>query len=471
MTVAYGLGCCSAWREGQPEWDVLERPDVPRPAEIASLETGRGVPVPLQLRDAPARGAARRRLDARRRAARRPTRCCSPRSPTPGSRRPSRTWSIRPSSRPSTSRSTGARRPACRARRASVGARRVLHPPRRGRDVGGGRRAVERGRRPARAVAPARDRAQPTVIGHLGLGSNVGDRRAHLQAAVDALPRARRARAGVVVGLRHRAGRRGARPAGVPQRGRARRRLSCEPEALLDACKAVERELGRAAGGVRHGPRPIDVDVLLLGRRVVLRPSGCGCRMREVTSRRFVLVPLLEVTPDVTLPDGRWSRMRCARWARARRCAARGRRCGSRPENGNCVWVGKGSGSAAAREPSALTIGVNSSTKVTDRPRTADTPNPPPTQPPLSSLRQPGGRQRPRRHVPRIPREPLERQLRRGPRPAPPRHVVDRQQQRAGPRRSGGRRRSAARRRSRRARSSGRCARGGCRGARGRRGR
>jgi acyl-CoA thioesterase len=39
VTVAYGLGCCSAWREGQPEWDELERPDVPRPAEIASLET------------------------------------------------------------------------------------------------------------------------------------------------------------------------------------------------------------------------------------------------------------------------------------------------------------------------------------------------------------------------------------------------------------------------------------------------
>ena len=38
MTVAYGVGCCSAWREGQPEWDVLERPDVPRPEEIESLE-------------------------------------------------------------------------------------------------------------------------------------------------------------------------------------------------------------------------------------------------------------------------------------------------------------------------------------------------------------------------------------------------------------------------------------------------
>jgi len=37
-TVAYGLGCCSAWREGQPEWDELERPDVPPPSEIATME-------------------------------------------------------------------------------------------------------------------------------------------------------------------------------------------------------------------------------------------------------------------------------------------------------------------------------------------------------------------------------------------------------------------------------------------------
>ena len=37
------------------------------------------------------------------------------------------------------------------------------------------------------------------------------------------------------------------------------------PLELLDACKEVEREVGRAAGGPRHGPRVIDVDVLLLG--------------------------------------------------------------------------------------------------------------------------------------------------------------------------------------------------------------
>ena len=37
------------------------------------------------------------------------------------------------------------------------------------------------------------------------------------------------------------------------------------PEELLDACKEIELALGRAPGGPRHGPRLIDVDVLLLG--------------------------------------------------------------------------------------------------------------------------------------------------------------------------------------------------------------
>jgi 2-amino-4-hydroxy-6-hydroxymethyldihydropteridine diphosphokinase len=76
------------------------------------------------------------------------------------------------------------------------------------------------------------------------------------------------------------------------------------PEELLDACKAVEHELGRASAGVRHGPREIDVDVLLL--------DGLTYRSRRMTvphpsilERRFVLVPLLELEPDLTLPDGR----------------------------------------------------------------------------------------------------------------------------------------------------------------------
>jgi 2-amino-4-hydroxy-6-hydroxymethyldihydropteridine diphosphokinase len=140
------------------------------------------------------------------------------------------------------------------------------------------------------------------VIGHLGLGSNVGDRRAHLQAAVDALP-------GVGVSVLASSSVYDTEPVGEvldqPEFLNAvvRVETGLDPEALLDACKAVERELGRVAGGVRHGPRPIDVDVLLLGD-VSFSSDRLRLPHAEVTSRRFVLVPLLEVTPDATLPDG-----------------------------------------------------------------------------------------------------------------------------------------------------------------------
>jgi 2-amino-4-hydroxy-6-hydroxymethyldihydropteridine diphosphokinase len=70
-------------------------------------------------------------------------------------------------------------------------------------------------------------------------------------------------------------------------------RTSLEPLDLLDACKAVERELGRIPGP-RHGPRPIDVDVLLL-EGVTFDSERLRLPHPEVTARRFVLVPLLEV--------------------------------------------------------------------------------------------------------------------------------------------------------------------------------
>ena len=76
-----------------------------------------------------------------------------------------------------------------------------------------------------------------------------------------------------------------------------------EPEALLDACKAVERELGRAAGGPRHGPRPIDVDVLLLGD-VELRTERLALPHAQVLARRFVLIPLLELDFELCTPAG-----------------------------------------------------------------------------------------------------------------------------------------------------------------------
>jgi 2-amino-4-hydroxy-6-hydroxymethyldihydropteridine diphosphokinase len=79
---------------------------------------------------------------------------------------------------------------------------------------------------------------------------------------------------------------------------------SLDPERLLDACKQIERELGRSAQGVRHGPRPIDIDVLLLGD-LEHRSERLTLPHPEVTSRRFVLEPLLELDPELRLPDGR----------------------------------------------------------------------------------------------------------------------------------------------------------------------
>ena len=105
-----------------------------------------------------------------------------------------------------------------------------------------------------------------TRPGFLGLGSNIGDRRAHLVAAVAAL-----GEHGVEVLASSSVYE--TEPVGLvldqPEFYNACLSVSTalDPERLLDACKAVERELGRAAGGPRHGPRVIDVDLLLLGDR------------------------------------------------------------------------------------------------------------------------------------------------------------------------------------------------------------
>jgi 2-amino-4-hydroxy-6-hydroxymethyldihydropteridine diphosphokinase len=139
-------------------------------------------------------------------------------------------------------------------------------------------------------------------IGHLGLGSNVGDRRANLQAALDAL-----GAHGVTVLAA--SSTYDTDPVGEildqPSFLNAclRVRTALEPEELLDACKAVERELGRDPTGVRHGPRPIDVDVLLLGD-VEHASERLRLPHEQVLARRFVLVPLLELDFGLRTPTG-----------------------------------------------------------------------------------------------------------------------------------------------------------------------
>jgi 2-amino-4-hydroxy-6-hydroxymethyldihydropteridine diphosphokinase len=141
-----------------------------------------------------------------------------------------------------------------------------------------------------------------SLTGYLGLGSNVGDRLANLRGARYAL-----GRHGVEV-LASSSVYETAPQGEVTDQpdflnACLRVRTELGPEELLDAGKAVERELGRTPGGVRHGPRPIDVDVLLLGE-LEFRSERLTLPHPEVSSRRFVLEPLLELDPELALPDG-----------------------------------------------------------------------------------------------------------------------------------------------------------------------
>jgi 2-amino-4-hydroxy-6-hydroxymethyldihydropteridine diphosphokinase len=140
-------------------------------------------------------------------------------------------------------------------------------------------------------------------IGYLGLGSNVGERRANLQAAVDGL-----AAHGVAVLASSSVY--DTDPVGEvldqPAFLNAALRIETElgPQELLGACTELERELGRAAGGVRHGPRAIDVDVLLLGE-LEHSSERLSLPHEQVLARRFVLIPLLELDFELATPDGR----------------------------------------------------------------------------------------------------------------------------------------------------------------------
>jgi 2-amino-4-hydroxy-6-hydroxymethyldihydropteridine diphosphokinase len=139
-------------------------------------------------------------------------------------------------------------------------------------------------------------------IGLLGLGSNVGERRAQLQRAVDALP-------GAGVEVIACSSTYDTDPVGeVPDQAcflnaciQVETRL--EPLALLDVVKGVERTLGRDADGVRHGPRAIDIDILSLGDLVVDHPR-MTLPHAQLLSRRFVLIPALELDFALRTPSG-----------------------------------------------------------------------------------------------------------------------------------------------------------------------
>lgn len=129
----------------------------------------------------------------------------------------------------------------------------------------------------------------------LGLGSNLGDRRAHLLAAVAAL---RKASDVIAISPLYET-----EPVGGPAGQQPYLNLVVElrttdsPRALLERCQALERAAKRVRT-VRHGPRTLDADVLLVGDQLVDEPDLQVPHPR-MWERRFVLAPLADLAPEL----------------------------------------------------------------------------------------------------------------------------------------------------------------------------
>jgi len=139
------------------------------------------------------------------------------------------------------------------------------------------------------------------VTAYLGLGSNLGDRRALLRQALRRLGSGPGLRLAAVSPLYETA------PVGLEDQppflnAVAAVETTLFPSRLLVACKQAEAAAGRMPG-VRWGPRPLDVDILLYGD-LTLRSAHLEIPHPRLTERAFALRPLLDLAPDAALPGG-----------------------------------------------------------------------------------------------------------------------------------------------------------------------
>jgi GTP cyclohydrolase-4 len=136
----------------------------------------------------------------------------------------------------------------------------------------------------------------PSVV-YLGLGANLGDRQSNLAEALQSLQgHVRIERLSPVYETE---------PAHVADQPRflnlaVKGVTALDPTALLAVVKRIEARMGRRAGE-RYGPRPIDIDILFFGDRVV-DTETLQVPHPRVAERGFVLVPLHDIAPDLRHP-------------------------------------------------------------------------------------------------------------------------------------------------------------------------
>ena len=135
---------------------------------------------------------------------------------------------------------------------------------------------------------------------YVGLGANLGDRERTLRAAVDALAAEEGIEVVSVSTLRE------TEPVGVGEQprflnGAAELETTLTARELLDRLLAVEQRFGRVRIPGEHGPRTLDLDLLLYGDEVIDEP-GLTVPHPRLHERRFVLEPLAELAPGLLVP-------------------------------------------------------------------------------------------------------------------------------------------------------------------------
>ncbi|GBD11669.1 Bifunctional folate synthesis protein [bacterium HR23] len=136
------------------------------------------------------------------------------------------------------------------------------------------------------------------TLAYLGLGSNLGDREAHLRRGV--LHLERRAVRMVALSAVYET-----TPWGYSAQPPFLNMVACvqtslDPFGLLDTCLAIEEEEGRTRP-FPNAPRTLDIDILLYGERIIASPRLVVPHPR-LADRAFVLVPLCDLAPDLVHP-------------------------------------------------------------------------------------------------------------------------------------------------------------------------
>ena len=135
---------------------------------------------------------------------------------------------------------------------------------------------------------------------YVGVGANLGDRRATIERAIQLLRETPEIEVLAVSALRE------TDPVGYEDQprflnGALELETTLTARELLDALLAVERALGRTREGPRFGPRTIDLDLLVYGDERIDEP-GLTVPHPRLHERPFALEPLAELAPELEIP-------------------------------------------------------------------------------------------------------------------------------------------------------------------------